>query len=109
MRSSALIRYDLRELRFTLTGLQAVPGYDQQCASMERKIAKLQADLIKATRRELKCLAKTLTYKADVYHPDIGRIFHTEAKWYVDGDKLYHGVIRIDPAKLTDGHGRPIT
>jgi len=77
------------------------------------KLAKLQAQLEIAQRRELKRLAKVLTYKADVYGPE-GRIHSHEAKWTVRNDMggkacLYHGDMAYLADELSDGHGRTIT
>jgi hypothetical protein len=61
-----------------------------------------------AKLRELKRLAKVLTYKADIYGPN-GRIYGFEAKFAVRDGKLFHGTVELDPSTLTDGHGRTIT
>lgn len=109
MKSAALIRYDIAKLaekigRITLTdGTQAL--YVRLNTELERK----ERELVTATRRELKRLAKVLTFKADIYGPN-GRIYSHEAQWSVTPDgTLMHGTAVLDPATLRDGNGRAIT
>jgi hypothetical protein len=71
------------------------------------EIAKVEARLAVAKRRELKRLARVLRFKADVYGPE-GRIYGFDAPFAVRDGKLFHGEKELDPAKLRDGHGRPI-
>ena len=63
---------------------------------------------IKQTTKQLKALAKILTYKADIYGPD-GRIYGFEAPFRVINGELFHGKTKLDPSTLTDGHARRIT
>lgn len=105
MKSAALLRYDIRNLENNLL-LDYMPAALRP--KLEATLAKKKAELQIAERRELKRLAKHLTYKADIYGP-LGRIYSFEAKFHVRDDKLFHGEIELDPAKLYDGHGRPIT
>ena len=107
--TAALIRYDIAKLaekidRITLTdGTQAL--YVRLNTELERK----ERELVTATRRELKRLAKVLTLKADIYGPN-GRIYSHEAKWSVTPDgTLMHGNAIINPSSLRDGHGQQIT
>ena len=76
-------------------------------------LTKLYVKLNIAERRELKRLARVLTYKADVYGPT-GRIYSFEAPWTVGVDgagkpALFHGTKQYDPNTLRDGHGQLIT
>jgi len=63
---------------------------------------------IKLTTKQLKALAEVLTYKADIYGP-YKRIYGFEAEFRVIKGELFHGENKLDPATLTDGHGRRIT
>lgn len=114
MRSAALIRYDIATLeKSPVSYLAPVSVQDAFEANKARRLARLEKDLVVATRRELKRLAKYLTYKADIYGPT-GRIYSCDAKWTVREDVLgkaylFHGDKLIDPEQLCDGHGRTIT
>ena len=55
----------------------------------------------------LQHLAKLLNQKPDIYSP-LGRIYAFEAEFTVRDGKLFHGSRELDPASLTDGHGRRI-
>ncbi len=104
MKSASLIRYDIGMLT---KGLEFNTPLNR--TKVEVIILKKQAELIVAHRREMKRLAWVLTYKSDIYGPT-GRIWNHVAKFHVTSDgKLYHGTTELDPAKLTDGHGRLIT
>jgi hypothetical protein len=81
--------------------------FDDNVADTQRRIGKLEIRLAEATRRELKRLARVLTYKADVYGPQ-GRIYSHTAKWEVRDGVLWHGSQAYDPDTLCDGHGRTI-
>jgi hypothetical protein len=101
MKPASLLRYELHKLR---ESLRVDNGGDISLAfTIERK----QAQLVIAERRELKRLARYLTFKADIYGPT-GRIYSCDAKWTVRDGKLFHGNKVIDPNTLTDGHGRTI-
>jgi hypothetical protein len=53
-------------------------------------------------------LAQYLSQKPDIYSPVLGRIYAFEAEFAVRDGKLFHGSRELDPASLTDGHGRRI-
>ena len=107
MKSASLIRYDIARARRNIEA-----GIDRAGNSV--KLAKAQIALPIAERRELKALAKVLTYKADIYAPG-GRIFSCDGTWAVDAagllfiDRATGHARPIDPATLCDGHGRTIT
>lgn len=105
MKSSALLSYDIRQLeKFLLPGCCPTA----QRSKFEAILAKKQQQLPIARRRELKRLARHLTYKADIYGPS-GRIYAAEAKFTVSDDgRLFHGQTELDPAQLYDGHGQTI-
>jgi hypothetical protein len=104
MKSAAELRYEIHRLEKDLSDYMPA----SLRSKMETNLAKKKADLLIAHRRELKRLARYLTYKADIYGPT-GRIYGFEAKFHVSPDaKLYHGTMELDPATLTDGHGRVI-
>lgn len=80
------------------------------------KLAKLEAELPTAKLRENKRLVKTLTYKADIYHPRLGRIYSHQGSWTCDTAGLFFTKrecpsmhIAINPDELTDGNGQLIT
>lgn len=91
--NAGLINYKLHKMR--------------EANAAPEEIAKVEARLEVAKRRELKRLANVLKYKADIYGPE-GRIYGFEAKFAVRDGKLFHGKKELDPAKLRDGHGRLI-
>lgn len=104
MRSASLIRYDIFRLES-----RALPLDLRETV----RLAKLREKLPAAARRELKQLAKTLTYKADVYRAGFGRIYPDAGKWSVRPVGASFGLFladtQIDPDSLCDGHGRTIT
>jgi hypothetical protein len=105
MKSAALLRYEIARLEKDTAGYLPVPLR----AKIEASLAKKKAELPAAERRELKRLARLLTYKADIYGPN-GRIYGFEAEFTVSAEgKLFHGTVELDPAQLHDGHGRLIT
>jgi hypothetical protein len=115
MKSAALLRYDIRNIEANITaGFLGHLGNEIARA----KVAKKQAELAVAVRRELKRLCKVLTYKADVYGPN-GRIYSHEGKWEVTpGNQLVFVKVPgtsptiytvYNPEQLTDGHGQIIT
>ena len=114
MRPASLIRYDIAKLKEApVPYLAPVSVQDAFEANKARRLVQLERDLLIANRRELKRLAKYLTYKADIYGPT-GRIYSCDAKWTVREDVLgkaylFHGDKIIDPEQLCDGHGRTIT
>lgn len=60
------------------------------------------------TTSDLQKLARLLSEKSDIYSPTLGRIYAFEARFDVRDGKLFHGSRELDPATLTDGHGRRI-
>lgn len=112
MRNASLIRYDISKIQRT-RGTQELIN-PASAAATDARLAKLEADLVTAERRELKRLAKHLTYKADVYTSEApgGRIYSFDAKWHVaevDGKPaLFHGTRQLDREQLCDGHGQYI-
>jgi hypothetical protein len=95
MKSAAELRYEIHSLEKDLSDYMPA----SLRSKMETNLAKKKADLL---------IARYLTYKADIYGPT-GRIYGFEAKFHVSPDaKLYHGTMELDPATLTDGHGRVI-
>jgi hypothetical protein len=80
-------------------------------------IGNKRAQLFRAVNRELKALAKHLTYKADIYGPN-GRIFSCDGCWGVgtadDGSQCLtyttHGNVltHYKPEQLRDGNGQTI-
>lgn len=116
MRSAGLIRFDIARLKNNIASQIAPAGV---APIWQAKLARLEADLVVAERRELKRLAKTLTFKADVYGPQ-GRIYSHEGKWIVKNDQ--HGKsalcfvrnssgesIMFTRDTITNGHGEIIT
>lgn len=102
--SAAVIRYDIRKLEQKLE----VEQHAFVANALRTKIANKKVVLAATERLELKDLAKTLTYKADIYYAT-GRIYSADAKWTVTKDgKLMHGDKEIRPELLRDGHGRTI-
>jgi hypothetical protein len=108
MKSASLIKYDIHTIKRAIESSDRCSDRDKLIPRLRAKLAKKEADLVIATRRELKRLAHTLTFKADIYGPT-GRIHSHELKWTVRDNKLFHGDKEIDPATLCDGHGRLIT
>lgn len=105
MKSASLIRYDIHRWARAIEAQVTEAGRH----TYRVKLAKSQAMLPVAERRELKRLAKYLTYKADIYGPR-GRIYGFKAKFHVTTDgKLFHGDVELDPSSLEDGNGRLIT
>ena len=56
---------------------------------------------------DLQKLARLLSQKPDIYSP-LGRIYAFEAEFTARDGKLFHGERELDPASLTDGHGKRI-
>jgi len=91
--NAALLRYDIHNLTKTMETLPASLWPKNAEATLARK----KAELPIAARRELKRLAKVLTYKWDIYGPN-GRIYAADAKFTVSPDgKLFHGTTELDP------------
>jgi hypothetical protein len=114
--TTAEIRYQLHRL-----GKQrdALPLSTSTAAGLElsrlsSRIDTLRKQFTNAQRRELLALARHLNYKADIYYPGLGRIYPARGKFYVAEPRpgcfeLFAGADKLDPEKLTDGHGRTIT